>query len=157
MATASEQLIIQHCRDLKSLMDTQLAEQQRTRIKFENDFSPMEKIIDMEEKYYKRNVDALRKQQNKLFLSLCGVYIQSDWLIILQETSSNTSAMRNNKMNEDDEDEEENLFGESIETKEILWDERVSQWFDGSLGLQNIYDKVPEALLSKFQVVMLQV
>jgi hypothetical protein len=153
MNIASEQLIIQHCRDLKSLMDTQLAEQQRTRIKLENDCSPLEKIIDMEEKYYKRNVDALRKQQNKLFLSLCGVYFQSDWLIIIHENKNENNRLVVNE----DEDDEENLFGENIQIKEILWDERVCQWFDGSLGLQNIYDKVPEALLSKFQVVMLQV
>jgi hypothetical protein len=154
MSTASEQLIIQHCRDLKSLMDTQLAEQQRTRLKLENDCAPLEKILEMEEKYYKRNVDALRKQQNKLFLALCGVHIRSDWLTSeLKEGVGGRSGVLEDEDEDHLFDDEENLRNRS----EVVWDSRICQWFQGSLGLQNIYDKVPEALLSKFQVVMLRV
>lgn len=146
MFTASEQLIIQHCRDLKSLMDTQISEQQRTRIKLEEDCAPIDKIIDMEEKYYKRNIDSLRKQQSKLSLALAGVHINMDWLI-MKEGSKKKDFI--------DEDEDD-IFGDS-NNQQDLWSDEICQWFEGSINLQNIYDKVPEALLSKFQSVMLQV
>mmetsp|Transcript_14423 Transcript_14423/g.21668 ORF Transcript_14423/g.21668 Transcript_14423/m.21668 type:complete len:1392 (+) Transcript_14423:58-4233(+) len=145
MVTASEQLISRHARDQKGMMDTQIAEQQRTRVKLEEDCAPIEKIMDMEEKYYKRNVDSVRKQQAKLFLALAGVHVD---VSLLANTSSAADP--------DALDDEDDIFGDS-HAASTVFSEDACAWFSGVMGLYSVYDKVPDALISKLQHVMMQI
>ncbi|CAE7503791.1 unnamed protein product, partial [Symbiodinium microadriaticum] len=148
MKTASEQLIIRHARDQKGVWDSQIAEQSKARAKMQEDCTPIEKVIEMEEKYHRRNVDSVRKQQTQLLLTLVGVYLNVSFL---QDNAAGAGVTQK----EDIDDDEDDIFGDmgSVESFSV----EASQWFDGCLGLHSVYDKTPEALLSKFQHVMLQI
>jgi hypothetical protein len=150
MQTACEQLIIRHSRDQKGVWDSQIAEQSKARANLQEACASIEKIVEVEEKYHKRNVDSLRKQQTQLFLTLCGVHLHMDLL-----HQDGDAASKAKKKKDDFDDDEDDIFGDMDYS--VSFSAAASQWLEGCLGLQAAYDKTPEALLSKFQFVMLRV
>ena len=149
MKTAAEQLISRHTRDQKGIWDSQIAEQSKARATMKEDCTPIEKVVEMEERYHRRNVDSVRKQQTQLLLTLAGVYLNVNFL------QNHTEQSNVSKKKDEFDDDEDDIFGDMGSTE--TFSPEASAWLDGCLGLHAVYDKTPEALLSKFQYVMLQV
>lgn len=132
MNNAAEQLIMRHVREQKSLLDSQLAEKQRAKLKLVEDGAPNSKIAEMEQRFNARHVEAIKKQQTKAFMSLAGVYLDLDIITPVSIT--------------EEDDEEHYEFGPTGQA-----------WFRGVLGLQNVYSQVPVAMMSRLEDVLQKV
>ena len=147
MSLASENFIIRHNKDMKSIIDTQLAEQKNAKAKLTEDGAPLIKILEMEEKFHKRNVDLVRKQNTKLFFTLAGIYLDISHL------------MENHHDGEDDDihddEDEDDIFGDK--PVKHVFSAEAHEWFRGAMGLQHAYDSVPAALLTTFQDILLDI
>lgn len=148
MSLASENLISRHNKDMKSIIDTQLSEQKKAKAKLAEDGAPMLKILEIEDKFHKRNVDMVRKQNTKLFFTLAGIYLDMSHLVENHHNGEEES-------NLDDEDDEDDIFGDKV-AKHVFSSE-AHEWFRGAMGLQKAYDKVPVALLTTFQEILLDI
>lgn len=150
MSLASENLITRHNKDMKSIIDTQLSEQKKAKSKLTEDGAPMLKMLELEEKFHKRNVDMVRKQNTKLFFTLAGIYLDMSHLI-----ENHHDGEDDHKNQDHDDDDEDDIFGD-IMAKHVFSAE-AHEWFRGALGLQQAYDKVPVALLTTFQEILMDI
>lgn len=148
MVLAADNLLSRHNKDMKSVIDTQLTEQQKAKAKLAEDGAPMTKILEAEEKFHKKNVDLVRKQNTKLFFTLAGIFLDMSHLVENHHDESEDHEVV-------EEDDEEDIFGDK-ETKHVFSNE-AQAWFQGAMGLQNAYDKVPVAMLTTFQEILLDI
>jgi len=148
MSLASENLISRHNKDMKSIIDTQLSEQNKVKAKLTEDGAPMIKMLEMEEKFHKRNVDLVRKQSTKLYFTLAAIYLDMSHLL------ENHHDGADDHHDEDDEDEDD-IFGDKA--SKHVFSAEAQDWFKGAMGLQSAYDKVPVALLTTFQEILLDI
>ena len=149
MSLASENLITRHNKDMKSIIDTQLSEQKKAKAKLTEDGAPMLKMLEMEEKFHKRNVDMVRKQNTKLFYTLAGIYLDMTHLL------ENHHDGEEDKQHDDDDEDEDDIFGDVL--AKHVFSAEAHEWFRGAMGLQQAYDKVPVALLTTFQEILLDI
>lgn len=148
MSLASENLISRHNKDMKSIIDTQLSEQNKVKAKLTEDGAPMIKMLEMEEKFHKRNVDMVRKQNTKLYFTLAGIYLDMSHLLENHHDGADDN-------HDDEEEDEDDIFGDKA-VKHVFSTE-AHEWFRGTLGLNSAYDKVPVALLTTFQEILLDI
>jgi len=147
MQLASDNLMSIHNKEMKSIIDTQLAEQQKVKAKLAEDSASLTKVLEMEEKFYRRNVDVVRKQNTKLFFTLAGIHL--DLTHFLTNYHDGSDAQHN------DEEDEDDIFGEK--SNKHVFSNEASEWFQGAMSLHQAYDKIPVALLTTFQEILLDV
>jgi hypothetical protein len=148
MALASENLISRHNKDMKSIIDTQLSEQQKAKAKLTEDGAPLIKMLELEEKFHKRNVDMVRKQNTKLFFTLSGIYLDMSHLVENHHDGEDDH-------HDDDDEDEDDIFGDKA--SKHVFSAEAHEWFRGAIGLQQAYNKVPAALLTTFQEILLDI
>jgi hypothetical protein len=174
----TSQLIMRYARENKSLMELQLAEKYRTRQKLMEDGAPPSKIAELENRFHARLLEAVRKQQAKAIMSICGLTLDmallAPPLVEEQENLNDLSAtMRRQKVAElcdaDDIDlDEEDLdeIGDAFSDDDVpgglsagrggkaSFQPAVLDWFNGVMNLQKQYAKPPHYLLRRLKAAM---
>ena len=168
----SSQLIMRYARECKSLMELQLGEKNRARQRLIEDGAPPSKVYDLENRFHARLLEAIRKQQTKAIMSICGLTL--DIALLAPPPSEEggnfndlSDAMKRKMatemyadaddidLDEDDLDEIGDAFGdEDIVSGKGSFQTAVLDWFKGVMSLQKQYTKVPFFLLRRFKTVM---
>jgi hypothetical protein len=176
----TSQLIMRYARENKSLMELQLAEKYRTRQKLMEDGAPPSKIAELENRFHARLLEAIRKQQAKAIMSICGLTLDMALLAppAVEEGHENlndlSATMRRQKVAEmyadaDDIDlDEEDLdeIGDAFSDDDVpgglnagrggkaSFQPAVLDWFNGVMNLQKQYAKPPHYLLRRLKATM---
>lgn len=167
----TSQLIMRYGRECKSLMELQLAEKHRTRQKLMEDGAPPGKITELEQRFHARLLEAIRKQQTKAIMSICGLTL--DMALLAPPTEdAHLSATRSSKaaalyadaddldLDEDELDE----IGDGFSDDDVpggpgkgkrTFQQAVIDWFNGVMNLQKQYTRPPHFLLRRLKATMI--
>lgn len=173
----TSQLIMRYARECKSLMELQLAEKHRARQKLLEDGAPPGKISELESRFHARLLEAIRKQQTKAIMSICGLTLDIALLTPPlaegdDEMQGLSATMRHKKAVElyadaddmDLDEDELDEIGDGFSDDDIpggmgrgkgAFQPAVLDWFNGVMNLQKQYAKPPHYLLRRLKAVMI--